>query len=206
MSEDSLKNQGLRFIIKGFLMNGAIKYFPPFSGYEKIYVPELKQFSERFDGSIEAFTTAGASIAPWTFKRMGVGNFLEKTVRWPGFVDFVKDIPKKKFIETISPHINIAVTDENPDLVWMKITAFGYNNGRLETRSYSLLDLFDAETGLTAMEKTTGFATAIIARMIAKGQSATGVHTPETAFNKKQLDILWKELNEYFDIKMILNA
>src|SRR3989344_6590228 len=137
---------------------------------------------------------------------MGVGNFLEKTFRWPGFVDFVKDIPKEKFIETISPHISVPVTSENPDLVWMKITAFGYKNRRLETRSYSLLDLFDAETGLTAMEKTTGFATAMIARMIARGQSNIGVNTPETAFDEKQLSLLWKELNEYFDIKMILNA
>lgn len=181
------------------LVNGCIQYRPPFSGYELIAVPELKKF--HYNGWIEAFTTAGTSIAPWTLKRMGVGNFLEKTIRWPGFVNFVKNIPREEFVEKVSPHINTPVTEENSDLVWMRVEASGYNGLRFQRKAYSLLDLYDPKTGLTAMERTTGFTTAIIARMIADGQSAIGVNTPETAFNKKQLESLWKELNTCFQIK-----
>lgn len=181
------------------LICGNIRYQPPFSSYELISVAEL----ERFHGSswIEAFTTAGASIAPWTFKRMGVGNFLEKTVRWPGFVNFVKNIPREKFIEKVLPHINMPVTAEDPDLVWMRVEASGYCRSKFKRERYSMLELFDNKTGLTAMERTTGFPTAIIARMIANGQSSIGVNTPETAFSEKQLESLWKELNSCFQIR-----
>lgn len=181
------------------LTGGNIQHQPPFSGYELLPIPELKRFHN--NGQIEAFITAGASIAPWTFKKMGVGNFMEKTVRWPGFVDFVKNIPREKFIEKISPHINIPVTRKNPDLVWMRVEASGYKKLQFTRENYSMLELFDNKTGLTAMERTTGFTTAIIARMIANGQSNIGVNTPETAFSKNQLKLLWKEVNECFKIR-----
>lgn len=183
------------------LEDGQIRHLPPFSGHEQIFVPELKKFSSKFDGWVEAFTTAGASIAPWTFKEMGVENFLEKTIRWPGFVDFVRNIPEARFIEKISPHIKTPVTSENPDLVWMKVDALGYSGRTFHKKSYSLLDLYDSETGLTAMERTTGFPTAIIARMIANSQSNIGVHTPETAFTRKQLKSLWEQFNKHLCIK-----
>ena len=43
-------------------------------------------------------------------------------------------------------------------------------------RSMSLIDLFDTKTGLTAMQRTTGFTTAIIAEMMAEGKAKTGVN------------------------------
>lgn len=183
------------------LEEGIIKHLPPFSDHRPLFVPELRKFSKKFEGCVESFITAGASIAPWTFRDIGVQNFVEKTIRWPGFVDFVKNIPPDKFIEKISPHIQIPVTAENPDLVWMRVEASGYNGGGFHKKSYSLLDLYDPETGLTAMERTTGFTTAIIARMIANSQSNNGVHTPETAFSKKQLKLLWEEVNKCFEIR-----
>ncbi len=100
-------------------------------------------------------------------------------MRWPGFVDFFKNIPLNKFEETIEKHVNIPVDSENPDLVWMRVTI---QKGSTE-RSMSLIDLFDTKTGLTAMQRTTGFTTAIIAEMMAEGKAKTGVNTPENAFD-----------------------
>lgn len=183
------------------LILGNIEHLEPFAEKEIFSVSELERFSKKFNGRIEAFVTAGASISPWTFKKMGVQNFSEKTVRWPGFLKFVKSIPRERFEEEVLPHINIPVTTDDPDLVWMKVEAIGYKDKEIKTKTYSLLDLFDTKTGLSAMERSTGFPTAVIARMLAKGQSIPGVNTPETAFTKEQFSYLWKKLNEYFDIK-----
>lgn len=178
------------------LIEGKVKNLPPFSEKEIFCVEELKRFFQ--NGTIEAFVTAGASIAPWTLRDMGLKNFCEKTVRWPGFIDFVKDIPRSEFKDRISSHISTPVTKKDPDLVWMKIEAIGYKSGKLTRKEYSLLDLFNEKTGLTAMEHTTGFATAIIARMMAQGLSLKGVNTPETAFDDHSFEILWKRLNKEF--------
>jgi|SRR3989338_8995356 len=184
------------------LLSKRIFEVDPMSQREEFTIPELVKFSKKFSGRVEAFITAGASIAPWTFKDMGVSNFYEKTVRWPGFVDFVKSIPRSKFKNRLEPYINTPVTKENPDLVWMKVQATReWFKSDISVRSYSILDLFDARTGLTAMERTTGFPTAIIARMIANKQSAVGVNTPETAFNYEQMNLVWLELLKHFDIK-----
>jgi len=43
-----------------------------------------------------------------------------------------------------------------------------------------MLDRFDAETGFTAMERTTGWHASIVAAMIAKGEIPPGAYPVET--------------------------
>lgn len=185
------------------LHKGKIQFLPPFSGYTNcIIVPELFDYWIHPDGTLlEGFITAGASVAPWTLKKMGLKYFAEWTVRWPGFAYFVQGIPRHKFAEKITPHIDTPVTSENPDLVWMKVTVAKPARNAREKLTYTLLDLFDNKTGLTAMERTTGFTTAVIAGMMAKYQAKPGVNTPETAFTKKNFMLLWKELSKTFNIR-----
>ena len=185
------------------LHKGKVKFVPPFSGYSQdLVIPELFDFWDDPNGTLlEGFITAGASIAPWTLKKMGLKEFAEWTVRWPGFAYFVHNIPRDKFVETITPHINTPVTSENPDLVWMRVQVAKPAQNAKEKKAYRLLDLFDDKTGLTAMERTTGFTTAIIAGMMAKYQAKPGVNTPETAFTKKNFMLLWKELEKTFNIR-----
>lgn len=161
------------------ISDGKIKFVPPFHDYSQIEVSELKSFSKKFNGRVETFDTAGASLAAYSFLDWGVKNFAEKTIRWPRFVDFFKNVPEHKFEQTVKEYLNIPVDAENPDLVWMRVTT---QNGSAK-KSMSLLDLFDLKTGLTAMQKTTGFTTAIIAEMIAEGKTKRGVNTPENAFD-----------------------
>ena len=105
------------------LKNGKIRLVEPFSDYKRVLFPELKKYSAEFNGETEVFITAGAGMAPRTFKELGIMNFHEATIRWPGFVKFVKDIPRRKFQETIASTIDIPIGRENHDLVIMKIVA-----------------------------------------------------------------------------------
>lgn len=183
------------------LVGGKIETVPPFFGYNQIKVEELKRFSKKFDGMVEIFVTAGASIAPWSFQKWGLDYFAEKTVRWPGYVKFFENIPQEQFESMVASHVNIPVSSENPDLVWMKVVAYGTKKGRTATRSVSLLDLFDQKTGLTAMERTTGFTTAIIAEMMAEGKIKTGINTPENAFDYLDINELLVRLGKFFSFR-----
>lgn len=196
--------EGLRHICYDpaqILIGGKIETVPPYFGYNQIEVEELKRFSRKFKGTVEIFVTAGASIAPWSFQKWGVNNFVEKTVRWPGFVDFFKNIPPEQFESMVASHVNIPVSSDNPDLVWMKVVAFGTKKGRTTTKSISILDLFEPITGLTAMERTTGFTTAIIAEMMAEGKTKTGVNTPENAFDYRAINELLVNLSKFFSCR-----
>src|SRR3989344_1139865 len=176
-------SEGLKHIcydMTPILSNGEVVLVKPFHDYGQLVVPELRCFSDKFNGRIEAFVTAGASLAALSFQKLGVRYFSEKTVRWPGFVEFFKDVPPEKFEQEVEKHLTIPVNAENPDLVWMRVTAKSELTGE---KSISLLDLYDKETGLTAMQRTTGFPTAIIAEMMAKEQTRHGVFTPENAFD-----------------------
>ncbi len=175
--------EGLRHIcydMAPILSNGEIKLVKPFHDYSQIDVPELQRFSKKFNGRVETFVTAGASLAAESFRDWGVNYFAEKTVRWPWFVDFFKKVPEYKFEQAIEEYLTTPVDAENPDLVWMLVTA---RKTGINPKSVSLLDLYDTATDLTAMQRTTGFTTAVIAEMMAEGKTKPGVSTPENAFD-----------------------
>jgi lysine 6-dehydrogenase len=186
--------EGLKHIcydMAPIVSDGKVVFVKPFHGYRQLDVYELERFSTKFNGHIEAFVTAGASLAADSFRGWGVKNFAEKTVRWPGFVEFFKNIPSNKFESAVKEFLTIPVNDENPDLVWMRVTA---QKGSLQ-KSMSLLDLYESATGLTAMQRTTGFPTAVMAEMIAEGKTKSGVSTPENAFDKSDTDEVLKRVN-----------
>lgn len=175
--------EGLKHIcydMAPILLGGEVKWVKPFYDYSQIDVPELQCFSDLFNGRIETFVTAGASLAADSFRDLDVKYFAEKTVRWPGFVDFFKTVPACKFEQAVEEYLSSPVDAENPDLVWMQVTA---QNGSVK-KFVSLLDLFDIETDLTAMQRTTGFTTAVIAEMMTEGKAKSGVNTPENAFDR----------------------
>lgn len=179
------------------LSEGEVKFVEPFHDYNQIGVPELQRFSNKFYGCVESFVTAGASLAANSFRDWGVKYFAEKTVRWPGFVNFFKNIPENKFEESVQKNLTIPVSAKNPDLVWMRVMA---QRGS-EKSSMSLLDLFDEKTGLTAMQRATGFTTAIMAEMIAEGKIKTGINTPENAFDHQDINELLTRLDKFFSFR-----
>ena len=77
------------------LKKGKIVWKKAFSGYRHMLIPELARFYDK--GVVEAFITAGTSFSPENFQEQGIEEYSELTLRWKGFVDFLKDVPREKF-------------------------------------------------------------------------------------------------------------
>jgi len=78
------------------------------------------------------------------------------------------------------------------DIVIARVEVFGHHEGTLARAVVELRDELDEETGFTAMERTTGFHAAIVARMLAAGMIESGVHPPELAVEPQvMLEELW---------------
>lgn len=185
------------------LLNGETVFLKPFSRHQTMVVPELANFSKEFRGRVETFVTAGASIAPYTYCKLGVRNLVERTLRWPGFVEIMKNVQEKDFDETISRYIGPETSARNPDLVYMKVSVRGWKSESLRERSVSLLELFDEKTGLSAMEKTTGFPTAILAVKLAQGELLPGVNPADAAFPSRMLRQWYiPMIRKYFKLKV----
>lgn len=183
------------------LVNGKVEAVRPLSGYEKLRVDELVPFSKKFNGCIEAFITAGAALAPWDFRALGVTYLCEKTVRWPNFVKGVSGVEEKDFENKIGPLVSIPVDKEHPDLVWMRVEV-SYKKGTdiAKKLTSSMLVTYDPEVGLSAMAQTTGFPTALVARHLAQGPCRTGAYTPD-GIDQKNLNKLIAETGAYFKIE-----
>lgn len=193
-------SEGLKHVccdMAPILSGGEIQWVKPFSDYSQIDVSELQRFSKKFNGRIETFITAGASLAANSFRNWNVKYFAEKTVRWPGFVDFFKNVPPDKFQLAVEEYLTVPVDADNPDLVWMRVTA----QNRLIKKTVSLLDLFDIKTGLTAMQRTTGFTTAVIAEMMAEEKTKSGICTPENAFYQSGVNEITDRVSQILALK-----
>ncbi|MBI3828838.1 MAG: saccharopine dehydrogenase NADP-binding domain-containing protein [Planctomycetes bacterium] len=149
-------------------------------------------------GRCEAFVTSGGlSLLPWRLR--GTLKTLEyKTVRYPGHVEKIRllrelgvldekpvtvrgqeVVPQQIFAATATPRLTFK---NSPDVVVLRVAASGRRgNGLQQKIRLDLLDRFDAKTGFTAMERTTGFSAAIIAEMLARGEARPGVWTQEDA-------------------------
>ncbi len=147
-------------------------------------------------GTLEAFHTAGGlSTMPWTYE--GKLKTMEyKTLRYPGHAEIMKAIrdlglldlepirvdgteivPRKAFIAAVEPKLR---KPEGRDLVALRVEAEGRKGGQPYRIVYDLLDFFDEENGISAMERTTGFSLSITGQIQAQGGVARhGVCTPD---------------------------
>lgn len=150
-------------------------------------------------GTLEAFHTAGGlSLMAQRYEgRMPTMEY--KTLRYPGHakaVETIRDLglfdtepvevdgcevsPRDLFIRVVGPRLRKDYR-ESPDLVALRVEVEGTKDGEDVTIRYDLLDRFDAETGITAMMRTTGFSLAITGALQAAGEIPPGVHTPDEA-------------------------
>jgi lysine 6-dehydrogenase len=60
------------------------------------------------------------------------------------------------------------------DVVLIRIEARGRHEGRTAVARLELIDTYDEVTGFTAMQRTTGFDAAIVAAMMARGETPRG--------------------------------
>lgn len=149
-------------------------------------------------GTLEAFHTAGG-LSTMAFRYEGRIPTMEyKTLRYPGhaaLMESIRDmglldlepvdvkghhiIPRDVFIATVGPRLR---KPHGRDLVALRVTVQGTKAGKSITVGWELLDYFDTERGISAMERTTGYSLAITGVMqVRKQVRATGVLTPDEA-------------------------
>lgn len=149
-------------------------------------------------GTLEAFHTAGGlSTMAWDYEGT-IATMEYKTMRYPGHAAIMRAIRDLGLLETepvavdgarISPRdLFIAVVDPKlrkpaePDLVALRVEIEGRRDGQPARVQYDLIDFADPETGVSAMERTTGYSLAITGLMQADGRiGQPGVRTPDRA-------------------------
>jgi lysine 6-dehydrogenase len=138
-------------------------------------------------GTLEAFHTAGG-LSTMAFRYEGKIPTMEyKTLRYPGHAKIMEAIRDLGLLEQEPIEVNgmqvspraVAVAamgprltkPESADLVALRVIF-----------EWDLVDRYDAATGISAMERTTGFSLSITGLMQARGQvTALGVRTPDEA-------------------------
>jgi lysine 6-dehydrogenase len=166
-----------------FLRDGKPTLVPTMDELEEVEFPPPV-------GRLEAFTTGGGvSTLPWTFEGT-LKTLQNKTVRYPGhfaqlraFYDLglwdkepvgVFDqevVPRDLFHVLFEPKVTYP---NDKDVVVIRIRAVGRKDGQATEVILDLMDFYDEQTGFTAMERTTGWDAAIVAGMMARGQTPRG--------------------------------
>ncbi len=183
----------LVFAVEG-LLNEYVERARVIRGGKIAYVDSMTELEElEFVppfGRMEAFqTSGGTSTLPETF--LGRVKELDyKTIRYPGHcarfktmmdlglfssepvdVDGVRVVPRRLFGEMLVrslPH-------DEPDVVLVRLEFRGGG----KRRTYDIIDRYDEATGLSAMMRTTAFPAAIVALMMARGQTTARGALPQ---------------------------
>ena len=147
-------------------------------------------------GTLEAFHTAGG-LSTMAFRYEGKIPTMEyKTLRYPGHAKIMEAIRELGLLElepvsvkgtTIVPR-DVAIAQmqprltktNSPDLVALRVTVAGTKGGKPVTHHFELVDRYDAQHGISAMMRTTGYSLSITGQLQAEGAvAATGVHTSD---------------------------
>jgi len=135
-------------------------------------------------GQLEAFHTAGgASLQPWDYAGE-VEELSYKTLRYPGHAEFMRAfrtlgllelepidvkgtpvVPRDAFLACIGPHLDTG----EPDLVALRVVAEGDLNDEPATLTWDLIDRMDPRSGISSMERTTGFTLSIVGLFLGRG-------------------------------------
>jgi len=186
-----------------YSIEGVLDYYTTLSwvlrGGKRTQVKALSE-RERVEfpepiGELEAFHTAGG-LSTMAFRYEGKIPTMEyKTLRYPGHalvMEAIRDlgllglepvdvrghrvVPRDVFIATAGP---LLTKKDGRDLVALRVVVEGTKAGRRGRAAFELVDRFDAERGVSAMMRATGYSLAIVGRMQATGEIAPGVHTPD---------------------------
>jgi len=148
-------------------------------------------------GTMEAFPSNAGGTLVRTLAA-GLRTYEARVLRYPGHVaqmNAFRDlglfgtepvevggtrvVPRELLLALWGPQI--AAAEDSRDIVIARVEVVGHHEGELARAVVELRDEPDEETGFTAMERTTGFHAAIVARMMAAGMVEPGTHPPELA-------------------------
>ena len=147
-------------------------------------------------GELEAFHTAGG-LSTMAHRYEGRIPELEyKTLRYPGHATIMEAIRDLGFLDdqpvdvkgtSVVPR-DVAIAQMqprlfkrgSPDLVALRVVVKGSKGGRAQTQTFELVDRFDAQHGISAMMRATGYSLSITGQLQAQGLvTPAGVHTPD---------------------------
>jgi lysine 6-dehydrogenase len=160
---------------------------------EKDALTDLETVTFEGIGELEAFLTAGGlSRMPYRYAGQ-IRSMAYKTLRYPGHAALMKSmrdlglmalepidvggssvVPRDVFIEVLTPKLYNPAGD---DLVAMRVIVAGTRGGEPHRVTYEMVDRYDAEHGITAMMRTTGYSLAATAYLQASGVLPPGVQT-----------------------------
>ncbi|OPX27906.1 MAG: saccharopine dehydrogenase [Candidatus Cloacimonas sp. 4484_143] len=154
--------------------------------------PEYLDFNEI--GTLEAFNTDGLRSLLFTMK---IPNMIEKTMRFPGHIDYMKMLREAGFFgeeEIVVKGVKIRPIDLTAKLLldkWklekneaeftvMKILVAGKEKGKNVCYQYDLFDRYDESTGISSMARTTGYSATAAVDLVMNGDfQRIGVSPPE---------------------------
>lgn len=147
-------------------------------------------------GTLESFNSDGLRSIIFTMPH--IKDMKEKTLRYPGHVEYVKVLKESGFFNTEAIEVNgqkIAPLDftskvlfnewklgeTEEELTVMRVTVKGTNaQGKEETVVYNLHDEFCTKTNTSSMARTTGYTATAAANMFLEGLfQEKGVFPPE---------------------------
>jgi lysine 6-dehydrogenase len=94
----------------------------------------------------------------------------------PVDVKGTKVVPRDLFVAVVGPRLT---KPQGRDLVAMRVIVAGKKDGRPAKVEWEMVDRYDAERGISAMMRTTGYSLSIVGQMQASGQIEPGVHTAD---------------------------
>lgn len=172
------------------LRNGKLLRVPTIAEFEPIEMGGKL-------GTLQCATTSGGtSTAPKTFAGR-VKDYDYKTIRYPGHWDRIRTLLELGLLDaapvTVGPNsirprdvtaaclIPRLTFKGDKDLVILRVWGEGRKAGKAKRVQYDVLDYGDEATGFTAMERTTAYPAALVAQMMAAGETMRGAIPLETA-------------------------
>lgn len=147
-------------------------------------------------GTLESFNSDGLRSLLFTLPH--IKNMKEKTLRYPGHVEYIKVLRSSGFFETTPIEfrgykiIPLEFTsrilfdewklkDTEEEFTVMRITIKGKaENGKEQTIVYDLFDAYHKESGISSMARTTGYTATAAANLFLEGLfTEPGVFPPE---------------------------
>ncbi|HEY0778570.1 MAG TPA: saccharopine dehydrogenase C-terminal domain-containing protein, partial [Gemmatirosa sp.] len=146
-------------------------------------------------GELEAFHTAGGLSTMGERYEGRIATMEYKTLRYPGHARLMEAVRALGFLELEPVEVkgqrvvprDLAVAVMGPrlrkpaahDLVAVRVVVEGENGARPVVRAWEVVDRYDAERGISAMMRATGYSLSITAQLQARGEIRPGVWTPD---------------------------
>ncbi|MCH7760426.1 saccharopine dehydrogenase NADP-binding domain-containing protein [candidate division TA06 bacterium] len=166
--------------------NGRVVTKPALSDVESVEIDPV--------GPLESFNTDGLRTL---LKTMKIPNMKEKTLRYPGHIEYIRVLRESGFFD--KEPINIRGTAVRPidvtakllfqswkldkdesEFTVMRIIIRGKEQGNPKQYVYRLFDRFDEQMKVSSMARTTGYTCSAAARLVLEGNfTQKGICPPE---------------------------